>query len=103
MSAEYISGACGIATVQIFHSVSDEDRGGIVLRLSINDQSCSFFPHAEVTPNGVDLHIAGEAEADSILLALKMVLETCNPKKWQTTDLSEPLGMADYSDLPLEV
>ncbi len=73
-SIEYISGAVGIAIVQTFTSVDDEDRGGVIFRFEIDDQGSSFIPFARNTEKGVELHFAGEAEAESLINALKGVL-----------------------------
>lgn len=73
-SIEFVSGVEGTAKVQIFTSVDDEDRGGVVFRFEIDDQNYSFIPFARNTEKGVELHFAGEAEAESLINALKGVL-----------------------------
>lgn len=67
---QYTSGAVGSVKAQIFASDDDEDRGGFVLRLTINDGGCSFAPLAVHTSEGLDLHLAGEAEGRAVLAAL---------------------------------
>lgn len=66
----YCTGAIGTARVEVFTSDDDEDRGGIVLRFLIEDHSCSFVPLAKNLENGVELHLSGEAEAQSLIRAL---------------------------------
>src|ERR1035437_439558 len=70
----YNSGAVGSAHVQLFLSNDHEDRGGYVLRITINDSGSSFAPLARDLPNGVDLHLAGEAEGAALLAALAGLL-----------------------------
>lgn len=70
----YTSGAIGAVRVQAFTSNDDEDRGGIVLRISVDDGGSSFVPAVRVTPNGIEVHMAGDAEAASLIRALRAVL-----------------------------
>lgn len=74
MSIEFVSGAQGTAKVQTFTSVDNEDRGGVIFRFEIIDGDCEFIPFARNTEKGVELHFAGEAEAESLINALKGVL-----------------------------
>lgn len=74
MSIPYASGAIGEVSVQVFTSTDDEDRGGIVIRLAVHDEGSSFIPAAVATPAGVDIHMAGDAEAASLIRALRGVL-----------------------------
>jgi hypothetical protein len=74
MSIPYTSGAIGEVNVQIFTSNDDEDRGGVVIRLSVEDQSSSFIPAVRVMPTGVEIHMAGDAEAACLIRALRGVL-----------------------------
>ena len=57
-----------------FTSNNDEDRGGVVINFSIENGDCNFIPAVKVTPTGVELHLAGDAEAASLVMALKGVL-----------------------------
>jgi hypothetical protein len=75
IEVEYTSGALGVAIVQAYFSRYDKDWGGIVLRFTTNDISCSFIPAVKELDNGVELHLAGEAEAASFINALKGVLD----------------------------
>lgn len=70
----YTSGAIGDVTVQVFTSVDDEDRGGVIIRLAVNDGGSSFIPAAQATATGVDIHMAGDAEAACLIRALRAVL-----------------------------
>lgn len=70
----YCSGAQGTATVEAFFSTNDEDRGGIVLRIAAKGTDCSFIPAAKDIEGGVELHLAGQAEAESFIRALRGVL-----------------------------
>ena len=74
----YTTGAVGTAKVEVYKSVQDLDRGGMVLRLIIKDTEASFLPSAVQTPEGVDIHIAGEAEAEALVLALQTALMQLN-------------------------
>jgi hypothetical protein len=70
----FVSGAQGDAKVQIFTSNDDEDRGGVVICFSIEKGDCNSIPAAKITPTGVELHLAGDAEAASLVTALKGAL-----------------------------
>lgn len=71
----FTSGAVGSVTAALHKSIDREDRGGIVLRLRVDDQGCAFLPLAVTTADGVDLHLAGEAEAEALLIALELLLK----------------------------
>ncbi len=73
-SLAYTTGAVGTAKVSIYRSQQDLDRGGMVIRLGIQDSEASFLPTAILTPEGTDIHIAGEAEAEAMVLALQTAL-----------------------------
>jgi len=74
VSIPYTSGAIGVVRVQLFTSNDDEDRGGVVIRLSVEDSDCSFIPAARITPTGVEIHMAGDAEAACLIRALRGAL-----------------------------
>ena len=74
ISISYISGAIGAVHVEVFTSTDDEDRGGIVLRITVEDQASSFVPVAKNIANGVELHLAGDAEGASLVRALRGAL-----------------------------
>ncbi len=82
----YVCGAEGVAKVQIFTSEDDEDRGGIVIRFSIDNDDCSFLPASKITDTGVELHMAGDAEAASLITALRGALAVLpEPSRYKTT------------------
>lgn len=87
---EYTSGATGKASVEVLESVDDEDRGGVLLRFRTQDGGSSFLPHAVVTEEGVDLHLAGQAEAAAFLEALRALLDAYE---------RQPAGDADHDVL----
>lgn len=70
------AGAVGKLNIETFRSVDNEDRGGLVLRITIEDQGSSFVPYAENVASGVELHMAGDIEAESLVHALKTTLST---------------------------
>ncbi|QMV72423.1 hypothetical protein HS961_06005 [Comamonas piscis] len=73
-SASYEAGAIGKVTVAVFKSNDMEDRGGLVLRITLENQASSFVPHSKNLENGIELHMAGDAEAASLVRALKEAL-----------------------------
>ncbi|HPF12904.1 MAG: hypothetical protein H6830_07630 [Planctomycetes bacterium] len=74
----YTTGATGTSKVTVFKGKHDLDRGGMVLRFVVENVDASFLPHATITPHGVDLHIAGEAESEAMILALQTALTALN-------------------------
>ncbi len=83
-SLQYATGASGKATVAVYRSVQDLDRGGMVLRFAIENGESSFLPTATLTPEGVDIHIAGEAEAEAMVIALQTALVQLNADRAKT-------------------
>lgn len=84
LTIPYTSGSMGSVCVQTFFSIDDEDRGGLVLRLSVEDEGSSFIPAARSTPEGVEIHMAGDAEAASLIRALRGVLAAMpEPRRYQ--------------------
>jgi hypothetical protein len=51
-----------------------EDRGGCVLKITMEDHGGSFLPFAKNIDGGVELHIAGDMEARVLLAALRALL-----------------------------
>jgi hypothetical protein len=96
-TVEYCSGATGDARVDLFESVDDANRGGVVLRLSVKDGGSSFVPHAVVHPEGVDIHLAGDAEAEAFLLGLERLLATI-PRHRTEAMCSVKVTLADRMD-----
>lgn len=76
VSVPFEGGAIGEVTVAIFNSTDDEDRGGIVFRVTLKDQASSFLPFAKTIPSGIEVHMAGDIEAKSLVHALKTALAT---------------------------
>lgn len=70
----YTSGAAGEVSVEVFISNDDEDRGGVVLRLTLDDHGSSFIPAVREIQTGVEIHMAGDAEAACLIRALRGVL-----------------------------
>lgn len=70
-------------SVQLFESVDDEDRGGVVLRLQSTLSGGGWDAHVVQHAKGVDLHFCGDGEAAAFLEALRVIVETffeANPK-----------------------
>lgn len=71
---EFVGGACGSAQVDLFVSEDRAHRGGVVLRVRVHDDGCAMLPLAKNIPGGVELHLAGDDEADVVCTALIQVL-----------------------------
>ncbi len=65
---------CGTATAALYESDNEGSRGGIVLRLTIDDEGGALIPHGVLLPNGVEVHLAGDAEALALIHALQKAL-----------------------------
>lgn len=76
VSVPFEGGAIGEVTVSVFRSTDQEDRGGVVLRITLEDQASSFLPFSRTIPSGIELHMAGDIEAQSFVHALKTALST---------------------------
>ena len=73
-----------VATVQVFRSEDDEDRGGVVIRMSLStEEPEGFLPWARNIRSGVEVHMAGEREAVALLDALRVALAL--PENGRTT------------------
>ena len=72
-TVEFVSGAEGASSVELLRSNDDEDRGGVVLRLTVNTED-GWVPHAVQRGDGVDVHVCGDAEAETLLTAIEEVL-----------------------------
>ena len=70
----YEGGAVGKITVSVFKSSDDEDRGGLVFRIALEDRASSFIPYAVNTESGVELHMAGDIESASLVQVFKKAL-----------------------------
>jgi hypothetical protein len=64
----------GEARVSVFKSTNITNRGGVVIRLTMDEQDSGFQPFSKNLNNGVELHIAGEIEANSFITALKAAI-----------------------------
>lgn len=64
-----------IAKAQLFRSSDGFDRGGVVIRIGLRPISGGGFkPWARMVNSGVELHIAGDAEAEAVISALRVLL-----------------------------
>jgi len=75
VSVGYEGGAIGAANVQIFKSEDCQDRGGVAIRLTIRDVASSLVPSVRVLNDGLEIHLAGDSEADSMLSALEYAIK----------------------------
>lgn len=71
---EFSAGAIGALTATVHRSLSTEDRGGVVIELSMRDYGGAFVPHAVNTPTGVEIHLAGDVESDALIRVLFKLL-----------------------------
>lgn len=74
VTVPYEGAAIGSISVTIFKSVDEEDRGGVVLRVTGKDEASSFIPHCVQLPDGLELHVAGDIEGQSLIRALRSAL-----------------------------
>lgn len=88
-------GMSGFGSIKIdaFASVDDEDRGGVVLRIRMTDRGDGFEPFARNIPGGVEIHMAGDAEGEGMMVAMREVLSEW---KWRSADES-----TDQDDAPV--
>lgn len=70
VSVPFQAGAIGTLRVQAFSSMDDEDRGGIVLRITVENDASAFTPYSLNIENGVEVHMAGDAEGKALVYAL---------------------------------
>jgi hypothetical protein len=76
VSVPFEGGAVGTLHISVFRSLSTEDRGGLVIRVTLDDQASSFLPTAKSIPQGIEIHMAGDIEARSLVHALRTALAT---------------------------
>ena len=76
VDVSFEAGAVGKLTVTVFKSNDEEDRGGLIFRITLDDIGSSFIPHAIALENGIELHMAGDIEAQSLVQALKTALSS---------------------------
>lgn len=77
----------GLVEVSLFESTDGTKNGGVVLRLE-SDTLEDFVPYVKLTERGVELHLAGEWEAEAYLRALVQVLQKRPPRV--QLEISEP-------------
>jgi hypothetical protein len=70
----FSGGAVGTINITAFKSVDNEDRGGLVFRITLKDEASSFIPYAKSIDGGIELHMAGDIESESLVHALKAAL-----------------------------
>lgn len=76
IAVPFEGGAVGEVKISVFRSTDVEDRGGIVLRITLDDRASSFQPYSKNINGGVELHMAGDIEAQSLSTALKGAIAT---------------------------
>jgi hypothetical protein len=74
ISESFEAGPVGKFNISKFISTDDGDRGGVVLRITLENEASSFFPYAVIVDNGIELHMAGDAEAKNLLVALRKIV-----------------------------
>jgi hypothetical protein len=74
VNVPFVGWACGEVVVKTFLSIDDEDCGGVVIRLTVENPDNAFLPHAEILPNGVEIHMAGQDEGACLIRALRAVM-----------------------------
>jgi len=74
ISLPFEGAAIGNVTVSVFRSTDTEDRGGIVIKINLKNEASSFQPYAKNIEDGVELHVAGDIEAQSVLAAVRGAL-----------------------------
>lgn len=77
VSIPFQTGAIGTLRVQVFSSTDDEDRGGVVLRITMENDASAFTPYARNIENGVEVHMAGDGEGNALINALKASVQNC--------------------------
>ena len=75
----YEGGAVGSVSIKVYRSTQTEDRGGLVLQITVDDEASSFLPFARSIQGGVELHMAGDIESKSLVHALRTALATVTP------------------------
>lgn len=73
-SVSYEASAIGKFTATVFKSTDMTDRGRLALRITLEDHTPFFVPDSKNLENGAKLHMASDAEADSLVKALKGTL-----------------------------
>ena len=73
VEVEYVGGAIGKQHAKVFLSNDVEDRGGVVIRIETEDNGSSFIPYAINTLDGIEIHMAGDAEGRALLRVLEAI------------------------------
>lgn len=81
---DYTTGVIGTSKVKIYQSLDDEDRGGVVIDIEIDNDSGGFAPNCEMLSGhdpydrkgAIRITLLGDAESTSVLIALKKAIET---------------------------
>lgn len=68
-----------IARAQLFLSQHKHDRGGFVLRLIVRSDESSFIPAARDIKEGIEISLAGEAQAAAMIHAIRCALAAVPP------------------------
>lgn len=74
ISVPYVNGGAAAVDAQAFLGDESGDCGGIVIRISVRHVERTFAPVAVATADGVELHMAGELEAATLVRALRGLL-----------------------------
>jgi hypothetical protein len=75
VTKKFYGGAEGTVHATRFNSVGVEDRGGVVLRLTIDSMGQAFVPYALNIDGGIEIHLAGATEAEHTIAALNTIIE----------------------------
>lgn len=82
-----------IARAQLFRSSEDFDRGGVVIRIGLRSiTGGGFKPWARMVNSGVEIHVAGDAESEAVVAALRALLSL--PENSET-HIENRKGVAD--------
>jgi hypothetical protein len=73
-SVPFEGASSGNVTVSVFRSTDSEDRGGVVVRIILENYASSFQPYAKNIADGVEIHVAGEIEGRTVVSAVKAAL-----------------------------
>jgi hypothetical protein len=71
---EFVGGVCGVARVEAFASERHGNRGGFVVRMRVDHDGRALLPSVKLLDDGVELHLAGDDEAEALCVALIQVL-----------------------------
>lgn len=67
-------------TAELFESIDDEDRGGVVIRIKLpQTESGDYIPYARLIPDGIEIHMAGDSEGHALVEALRQLFKEVAP------------------------